>query len=80
MNKVVFEVVISQDIFVARDIPHCVIIVIFVPNRCLFHVETMTSFVQRFENLDINRIVTSTFADNKYCYMINVRGIFTDCL
>jgi len=80
MNEPVFELIISRDIFVANDISHCVIIVIFVANRCLFAVETESSFVERFNNLDINRIVTSIFAKKKYRYVINARGIFTDCL
>lgn len=80
MNELVFELIISHDIFAASDISHYVIIVIFVPNRCLFPLETESSFVKLFDNLDINRIVTSIFANKKYRYVINARGIFTDCL
>ena len=54
MNELVFELIISHDIFVASDISHYVIIVIFVPNRCLFPLETESSFVELFDNLDIN--------------------------
>lgn len=80
MNELVFELIVSRDIFVASDISHYVIVVIFVANRCLFVVETESSFVERFDNLDINRIVTSIFAKKKYRYVINARGISTDCM
>ena len=80
MNEPVFKLIISLDIFIASDISHYVIIVIVVPNRWLFPLETESSFVERLDKLDINRIVTSIFENKKYRYVINTRGIFTDCL
>ena len=44
------------------------LIVINVPTRGLLAVETMTSFVQRFANLNIKRNLTSVFVNKKYRY------------
>ena len=44
-------------------------IVINVPTRGLMAVETMKAIVQRLENLNIKRNVTSMFVNKKHCYM-----------